>query len=150
MSSKDWGKLISRVLAVFVLLNAVVSLVSVMALPRYDLIAYSDDGWLYVPGICSFIIAVLLWVFADRFAPTTEPAGEADQSDFGALLIGAVAAYVFYQRGLNLVAPFFDPRVHSPEMQRNIIYGAVINVIACLVAAYVLIHCRRIARWMLR
>jgi hypothetical protein len=150
LKPSDWGKLFARLVAVIFLISAATIFTAVLL--------SQDSGqqpetavWIaLITGLGCLTASALLWFFADRFAPATEPSGDADHTEFGVLVICSIAAYYFYQHLLQAVLLAFSPNLTQPTISWVRVGELAWQVLLGAGFFLAIVYSRRLVRWMLR
>jgi predicted Na+-dependent transporter len=150
LKPSDWGKLIARVLAIMLALDVAQGLPDVWGslFGEYAL----EAGWLsnVVPTVVMLIAAVLVWIFADRFAPASEDGQESGVAFVGAVVVATVAVHTLLTYGFSLVEELAlranpEELSYSPSDVTLVYY-----IVACTACVAVLCNARKVATWIAR
>ncbi|MEX2244800.1 MAG: hypothetical protein WD716_13265 [Fimbriimonadaceae bacterium] len=150
MKPSDWGKLFARLIAVIFLITAATIFTSVLLLQDGSQQSETTVWLALITGLSCLIVSAMLWFFADRFAPSTEPSGDADHTEFGVLVVCSVAAYYFYQHLLQAVLLAFDPNLTQPRINWVRVGELAWQVLLGVGFFLAIVYSRRLVRWMLR
>ena len=152
MKSSGWGKLFSRVLSL--LLIVAVGQGFGLAITVVSSSGQSVPFRFVLPSTIALaivlVLAVLLWVFADKFAPLSDEQREEGSERFAIAIVAGVAAYWLFVCVTQLQLAWFNPmRANSPtptHILANLWFYGVMSVVL-LVA---ILNCRKVTEWILR
>ena len=150
MKPSDWGKLFARLIALIFLITAATIFTSVLLLQDSGQQSETAMWMALITGLGCLIASALLWFFADRFAPLTEPSGDADHTEFGVLVICSVAAYYFYQHLLQVALLAFNPNLTLYKVNWVMVGNMAWNALLAVGFLLAIVYSRRLVRWMLR
>jgi peptidoglycan biosynthesis protein MviN/MurJ (putative lipid II flippase) len=150
LKPSDWGKLFARLFAVICMIFAATIFTTLLLLPAGGHQSETSRWIVIITGLGYLVASALLWFFADRFAPSTEPSGDADHTEFGVLVLCSIAAYYFYHHLELAVLSIFDPNLTQPKVSWGIVGGIAWQFLLCVGFFLAIVYSRRLVRWMLR
>jgi galactitol-specific phosphotransferase system IIC component len=150
LKGKDWGRLIARLLSIMLLLD----LAQTVPAAWGNLFGENavPDSWLNwgVPIIFTAVAAVLLWIFADRFAPASESGQESGIPFVGAVVVATIAVHTLLTYGHSLIEELAlrakpEELTYVPSDVTLVYY-----IVACTASVAVLCNARKVATWIAR
>jgi hypothetical protein len=148
MRSKDWGKLVARLVSLVLVFDAIDGWIVVVGLLQGH-----SDVWtrpLYLgPPIANTLLALLLYVFASKFAPgdLADDSPEDGPRFVAATVVAAFSAYLLLMYSYSLVAAITNPpQPFDTTRPLNITFNAIV----CALCIALAIRSRQVAEWVAR
>lgn len=152
MKSSDWGKLFSRVLSLLLIVG--VGQGFGLAITVASSSGRSIPFRFVLPSTIVLaivlVLAVLLWVFADKFAPVSDDQREEGSERFAVAIVAGVAAYWLFACVTQLQLAWFNPMRANDPVPAHILASLWIYGVMSVVFLVAILNCRRVTEWILR
>lgn len=154
MKGVNWGRTLARVLSILLVLRASAVMVYAFGLYLREPELYREIVDIRMTSIglvvVYLVLALLLWLRADRFSPSSEESVEEHRDSVAivTVLIAAVGAYFFFQQGNMALAQGLSYVFDTTDSRRQAqMPDFAFNLFASAVCATVVFKSKSLANW---